>query len=164
MAGTGGGSRIAPRPFCPSQVKTYIKAHPYPPPLNLITLPLECLFVLANRLRGCLRRRRLRSSSKVDDEPTASQGAGKGGPAPPGPPGLQRQHTKAILAKMEESERKAKHDPYAKSTFPFSKAEAVEDRARQSYLVRAASPLPPRALLALPSPLHPCLVADAHED
>ena len=65
---------------------------------------------------------------------------------------------------MEESERKAKQDPYAKATFPFSKAEAVEDRARQSYLVRAAPPLPPCALLALPSPLHPCLVADAHED
>ena len=85
----------------------------------------------APRQSRCLRPR---ASSKVEAEPSATQGAGGSGPTNP----LQRQSTKVMTANMEERARQQKYNPYAKCTFPKSKAQAVEERARQQYLVRTS--------------------------
>ena len=132
----GGGQQVRILPLSASQVKAYLQSHPYPPPINLITLPFKGLCILATLFRRkCLKGRSgPRASSKVEAEPSATQGAGGSGPTNP----LQRQSTKVMTANMEERARQQKYNPYAKCTFPKSKAQAVEERARQQYLVRTS--------------------------
>ena len=145
------------------QVKSYITAHPCPPPFNLLTLPPALLYRSLPGCRSQLRklRRRFRrkdaqvyedpewrgkssrwgsrwgSSRKVQDEDKPSLGGGPGGGGAGAGAGGGRGDPRGSFKKTATSfaaEIDGEKDLFAAWTFTAAKAQAVEERARRAFL------------------------------
>ena len=141
-------------------MKSYIKAHPCPPPLNLFTLPPTLLYHRV--LPWC--RKRFRKPPPRDEDPPesastegrgaglaarwganrkvkpAAGGGGGGGPGggggggglPGGGPGGRRDSFKKSATSFAAEMDRAETDLFAAWTFTAAKAQAVEERARRA--------------------------------
>jgi hypothetical protein len=116
------------------QVKSYITAHPFPPPFNLLTLPPTLLYRLLPRCRSQLKKRWV--GGKVGDWPSpgggggGGSGGGGGGGGGGNPRGSFKKTATSFSAEMEENDKGL----FAAWTFTAAKAQAVEERARRAFL------------------------------